>query len=90
MTGDTTMPRLYSGLRVATGTGADRRHMTKAEAEAGCLPEPFTAEEWSRMHRANSDYTRELFVEALDVVKQREQVLALHDGIAALLYPRQP
>lgn len=66
-----TMPRtLYSGLRIATGTGVDRRRMTKEEAEAGCIPEPFTAEEWTSMHKTNIHYTRCLFIEALEDVNR--------------------
>jgi len=40
---------MKSGERVATGTGKERRRLTREEAEAGVLPEPFTKEEWSIM-----------------------------------------
>ena len=44
---------IRSGDRIATGTGAARRRLTQAEAEAGGLPERFTAEEWQAMALAS-------------------------------------
>lgn len=37
---------IRSGDRIRTDTGTARRPLTLAEAEAGGLPEPFTAQEW--------------------------------------------
>ena len=37
---------MTSGQRLATGTGAARRRLTEAEAQAGCLPELMTKAEW--------------------------------------------
>ena len=37
---------MSSGTKIATGTGAARRRLTEAEAQAGCLPERMTASEW--------------------------------------------
>jgi hypothetical protein len=45
---------MKSGDRVDTGTGDERRPLTLAEAEAGGLPEPMTADEWAAMHRAST------------------------------------
>ena len=49
---------MKSGDRIPTGTGAARRRLTTTEAAAGGLPERFTTEEWSAMHRAvlKADY----------------------------------
>jgi hypothetical protein len=47
-----------SGERVPTGVGAQRRRLTLAEAEAGCLPDRFTAEEWQAMHAASACISR--------------------------------
>ena len=44
---------IRSGDRIPTGTGAARRRLTQAEAEAGGLPEPMTAEEWEAMYNAS-------------------------------------
>lgn len=44
---------IRSGDRIATGTGAARRRLTVAEAEAGGLPEPFTPDEWRAMADAS-------------------------------------
>jgi len=44
---------LRSGDRIMTGTGANRRRLTTAEAEAGALPELMTQEEWDAMHTAS-------------------------------------
>lgn len=44
---------LRSGDRIMTGTGANRRRLTTAEAEAGALPEMMTQEEWDAMHTAS-------------------------------------
>jgi hypothetical protein len=38
--------------------GAQRRRLTLAEAEAGCLPDRFTAEEWQAMHAASACISR--------------------------------
>lgn len=43
-------PKLKSGDRVLTGTGSQRRRLTREEAEAGALPEPFTRDEWGMMN----------------------------------------
>ena len=40
---------IRSGDRIPTGTGANRRRLTREEAEAGGLPEPMTREEWTEM-----------------------------------------
>lgn len=47
---------IRSGERIPTGTGAARRRLTLAEAEAGGLPEPMTREEWVNMYHASMDY----------------------------------
>jgi hypothetical protein len=44
---------IRSGQRIPTGTGAARRRLTQAEAEAGGLPEPMTAEEWAAMYNTS-------------------------------------
>jgi hypothetical protein len=44
---------LRSGDRIMTGTGANRRRLTTAEAEAGALPELMTKDEWDAMHTAS-------------------------------------
>lgn len=36
--------------RLATGTGPNRRRLTRDEAERGALPAPFTDAEWAAMH----------------------------------------
>jgi len=41
---------IRSGDRIPTGTGANRRRLTREEAEAGGLPEPFTDVEWAAMY----------------------------------------
>lgn len=41
---------IRSGDRIPTGTGAARRRLTQAEAEAGGVPEPFTDVEWAAMY----------------------------------------
>jgi hypothetical protein len=46
---------IRSGDRIPTGTGANRRRLTREEAEAGGLPEPMTPEEWAAMYRASRD-----------------------------------
>lgn len=43
---------IKSGDRIATGTGANRRRLTEAEAMAGGLPDPMTKEEWRLLHDA--------------------------------------
>lgn len=43
---------MKSGDQVKTGTGPKRRHLTVLEAEAGGLPEPFTAAEWAALKKA--------------------------------------
>lgn len=55
---------LRSGDRVVTGTGANRRRLTLAEAEAGGLPEPFTKEEWDAMYYASLRYHNDLIASA--------------------------
>lgn len=45
---------MRSGDRVKTGTGPKRRRLTVCEAEAGGLPDRFTAEEWEAMRQAAS------------------------------------
>lgn len=57
-----------SGERLATGTGAARRRLTLEEAEAGCLPEPFTREEWDEMYRYSLAYHNGLVAQACDRV----------------------
>ncbi len=44
---------IRSGDRIPTGTGANRRRLTREEAEAGGLPEPMTPEEWRAMYHAS-------------------------------------
>ncbi len=44
---------IRSGDRIPTGTGANRRRLTREEAEAGGLPEPMTKEEWAAMYHAS-------------------------------------
>ena len=44
---------MSSGTKIATGTGAARRRLTEAEAQAGCLPERMTAAEWTAAHVAS-------------------------------------
>lgn len=39
--------------RIQTGSGIHRRPLTLAEAEAGGLPEPFTATEWKQLAYAS-------------------------------------
>lgn len=56
---------LYSGKRIDTGTGAARRPLTTEESAAGCLPEPFTADEWTAMRAASAMYAERLFVESM-------------------------
>lgn len=55
---------LRSGERLATGTGAARRRLTLEEAEAGCLPEPFTRAEWAEMAAVCQAYHDRLVAEA--------------------------
>lgn len=59
---------IRSGDRIATGTGANRRRLTLAEAEAGGLPEPFTREEWDAMSRASLAYHNLLIADACGYV----------------------
>jgi len=47
---------MVSGQRIYTGTGPDRRRMTWEEASAGCVPQPFTKDEWAAMYRASDRY----------------------------------
>jgi hypothetical protein len=44
---------IRSGDRIPTGTGANRRRLTREEAEAGGLPEPMTPEEWAAMYHTS-------------------------------------
>lgn len=45
---------MRSGDRLDTGTGPQRRRLTRAEAEAGCLPAPMTKAEWRAMAKASA------------------------------------
>jgi hypothetical protein len=56
---------IRSGDRIPTGTGAARRRLTLAEAEAGGLPEPMTREEWRAMAEASRHDHERLIFEAL-------------------------
>lgn len=53
---------MRSGDRVATGTGAARRRLTVAEAEAGGLPDRFTPAEWEAMRNAAATLTHPIFI----------------------------
>lgn len=54
---------IRSGDRIPTGTGATRRRLTLAEAEAGGLPEPMTREEWRAMADASRrDHERLIYL----------------------------
>jgi hypothetical protein len=41
--------------RIPTGTGPERRRLSVAEAERGCVPDPFSAEEWAALYQASQD-----------------------------------
>lgn len=56
---------IRSGDRIPTGTGASRRRLTLAEAEAGGLPEPMTREEWRAMAEASRHDHERLIFEAV-------------------------
>jgi hypothetical protein len=49
-----------SGDRIATGVNDTRRRLAVEEAQAGGLPEPFTAREWRTMRRATLAYAHAL------------------------------
>lgn len=66
---------IRSGDRIATGTGASRRRLTLAEAEAGGLPEPFTREEWDAMSRASLAYHNRLVAHAYHSVPWEREAL---------------
>ncbi len=56
---------IRSGDRIPTGTGANRRRLTREEAEAGGLPEPMTREEWAAMAAASRHDHERLIFEAV-------------------------
>jgi hypothetical protein len=60
-----------SGERIATGTGAERRRLTLEQAEAGCLPEPFTADEWRSAYTAAGEYAEQLFAAGVALNRAR-------------------
>lgn len=72
-----------SGERLATGTGAARRRLTLEEAEAGCLPEPFTRAEWAAMAATCQAYHDRLAAEA--VVRGMATAAARTEAAWALL-----
>lgn len=62
-TADGAQRPIRSGDRIATGTGAARRRLTVAEAEAGGLPERMTRAEWDAMADASRAYHNRLLAE---------------------------
>jgi hypothetical protein len=82
---------IRSGDRIPTSTGANRRRLTRDEAEAGGLPEPMTREEWAAMAAASRhDHDRHVFLAVqrhsawrLDAA-QRVKVPAIPQPVAEL------
>jgi hypothetical protein len=70
---------IRSGDRIPTGTGANRRRLTREAAEAGGRPEPMTPEEWRAMAAASRhDHERLIFL-AMQSASQRFFYRVSHD-----------
>ena len=76
------MSQLTSGQRLATGTGASRRRLTEAEAQAGCLPERMTAAEWTAAHVATQRYATRLLSLSLSALGTKSFHAARLGGLA--------
>lgn len=59
---------------IPTGTGAQRRRMTREEAETGGAPTPFTREEWDALWRASDHAARDGAVWAQEQAETRDAV----------------